>query len=564
MSTQMKVLDLNTVSTLKVFSGVRGPFTEKGLIEYAKQRPIIPMGQDADISKTEFFLSAAREHTYSIVEDMMNDLHKGLRSEAVEPYWAKAKLRARLIGYHFQVLMRNCHGSKFEDAERIMDKCGSFDMEREITRDKWLLPMSGSLYNDLRANFIASYAQQASTMECHRLLKDIDDVILKQFWDCMESNLKRWACLPEFPHGTSDAEHTRYINQFIDYERQESNRYDKEIGDGAVFALTGIASANTGWFSMFVDNLSYLCGNGKFRPVPCTGLIDTKICEPNKGFVGLKATEMFKDERADEIRQHLNASADLGPGELEPGDQAHFTTAAMMAQIFDRERLQLQQERARISKGKKTAIELERAKKAIVDLQAKCATLQSKLNAQPKAEKSAKQALSDKDRKIKQLEDYIKKLKGSGESALCEAQEAKEREETAMKAQAAMEDEISALQSQLAALPTDDSDGGEEEELNTSVFNDKRIVVIGGHPTWLRGMKGLHPNIEFYGGKETPVTNEVIQAADVIWLQTNCLGHPTFYRVVSCAKVYNKPIKFFAFAGHRACRQQIVTETSKT
>lgn len=557
----VKVAELSPSTLMSLSRGM--PFTAKGIAERMATGPIIPTGPKADVDETEYYLSCARNVVLAAIEKMFRVFQKGMRAPAVRPYWGKSKQRARLVGYHFQVLIRNCHGNKFELAEEIMAKCGAFDIDKELMRDKWLIPMSGSLHNDLRANFVAKYIQQASPDEGFDLLEAIDEIIIDQLAECFESNLKKWAVLPVMPMGIDDDECIRYINQFVDYDRPEKSRYDKEIGDGAVFTLTGLAANDSGWYSLFVDRQSFCCGNGQFRAVPCLSLIDSRISDPNKGFGGLKSTEMFDEVMADELRENLNTLKSVSPGDLDREDLSFLSSAAMLTQLFERERLHLQQERARMSKNKKTAAELERANKTIVELQAKCATLQSKLNAQPKAEKSAKQALYDRDQKIKQLENYIKKLKADAADAQCREEEATERAEEAVKAQAALEDEITALQGQLEALPVDDADTGEEEKLDTSVFNDKRIVIVGGHPTWLRGMKGLHPSIEFYGGKESPVSNEAIQSADAVWLQTNCIGHPTFYRVVSCAKVYNKPIKYFAYAGHRACRQQIVNESKE-
>ena len=61
-----------------------------------------------------------------------------------------------------------------------------------------------------------------------------------------------------------------------------------------------------------------------------------------------------------------------------------------------------------------------------------------------------------------------------------------------------------------------------------------RAVVFGGHDSWLREIKFKLPDVRFYG--ENLSSPEVIRKADVVWIQTNCIGHKSFYGIIDLCR----------------------------
>ena len=89
-----------------------------------------------------------------------------------------------------------------------------------------------------------------------------------------------------------------------------------------------------------------------------------------------------------------------------------------------------------------------------------------------------------------------------------------------------------------------------------------RIVVFGGHESWSREIKPKFPNVRFVDREVVPNSN-LIRNSDVIWIQTNALCHPHFYKIVDESKKYNIPIRYFSYASPIKCAEQLVLEDRK-
>ena len=92
--------------------------------------------------------------------------------------------------------------------------------------------------------------------------------------------------------------------------------------------------------------------------------------------------------------------------------------------------------------------------------------------------------------------------------------------------------------------------------------SSNRIVVFGGHESWSREIKPKLPNVRFVDRTVAPNAN-MIRNADVIWIQTNALCHPHFYKIVDEAKKANVPIRYFSYASPIKCAEQLVEEDRK-
>lgn len=85
-----------------------------------------------------------------------------------------------------------------------------------------------------------------------------------------------------------------------------------------------------------------------------------------------------------------------------------------------------------------------------------------------------------------------------------------------------------------------------------------RAVVFGGHDSWLREIKFKLPDVRFYG--ENLSSPEVIRKADVVWIQTNCIGHKSFYGIIDLCRRYNKKVRYFKYASAIKCAEQVAED----
>lgn len=76
-------------------------------------------------------------------------------------------------------------------------------------------------------------------------------------------------------------------------------------------------------------------------------------------------------------------------------------------------------------------------------------------------------------------------------------------------------------------------------------YNTKRkIVVFGGHETWAKEMKPKLPNVRFIDREMVPNV-DIIRRADTIWIQTNAIAHPFYYKITDEARKYGIPVRYF-------------------
>lgn len=89
-----------------------------------------------------------------------------------------------------------------------------------------------------------------------------------------------------------------------------------------------------------------------------------------------------------------------------------------------------------------------------------------------------------------------------------------------------------------------------------------RIVVFGGHETWLKAIKPRLPEVVFVD--KTVVPNEnMIRKADMIWIQSNAIGHAFYYKILDVTRKWDIPLHYFSFASAYKCAIQLVDEDKK-
>lgn len=104
----------------------------------------------------------------------------------------------------------------------------------------------------------------------------------------------------------------------------------------------------------------------------------------------------------------------------------------------------------------------------------------------------------------------------------------------------------------------------EEEEKTTQTkvtfpyHTNRRIVAFGGHDSWLREIKFKLPDVRFMSDYIS--SPEIIKRADVVWIQTNCIGHKSYYNIIDLARKYGCKVRYFAYASATKCAEQVVEQ----
>lgn len=92
---------------------------------------------------------------------------------------------------------------------------------------------------------------------------------------------------------------------------------------------------------------------------------------------------------------------------------------------------------------------------------------------------------------------------------------------------------------------------------------ERRIVVFGGHESWVKEIKHKLPTIRFVDRTAIPNAN-MIRNADAVWIQANAMCHSHFHKIVDEAKKSGIPIRYFSFASPIKCAEQLAQEDKKT
>lgn len=131
------------------------------------------------------------------------------------------------------------------------------------------------------------------------------------------------------------------------------------------------------------------------------------------------------------------------------------------------------------------------------------------------------------------------------------------KSEKQAKTQAAEKQELNDLRELVFAL-TNDADSDKEEVKTKTVFpyhTTKKHIVFGGHPTWLKAIKPLLPDVRFIEGQPS---SEQVKGAEVVWLQTNYMSHKAFYKIIDIVRSKNIPLRYFTSASATKGAEQVV------
>lgn len=80
-----------------------------------------------------------------------------------------------------------------------------------------------------------------------------------------------------------------------------------------------------------------------------------------------------------------------------------------------------------------------------------------------------------------------------------------------------------------------------DESTRYPYLTSGKIISFGGHETWLKEMRRKLPNVIFVAPSSLPNT-DLIRGADAVWLQTNCMSHADFFRIINIVRHNGVPL----------------------
>lgn len=95
-----------------------------------------------------------------------------------------------------------------------------------------------------------------------------------------------------------------------------------------------------------------------------------------------------------------------------------------------------------------------------------------------------------------------------------------------------------------------------EENLAFPFHVKRKAVVFGGHISWRNSIKQLLPDVVFVPAEKLP-DEQMIRHADVVWLQTNCLSHASYYKIINIIRATKKELKIFMYSSSKKCAVEL-------
>lgn len=121
--------------------------------------------------------------------------------------------------------------------------------------------------------------------------------------------------------------------------------------------------------------------------------------------------------------------------------------------------------------------------------------------------------------------------------------------------------ELNDLRELIFALTNDAGEERPSQKPSTAFpyHTQKKHVVFGGHPTWLKAIKPMLPDVKFIEGIPG---SEQIKGAEMVWLQTNYMSHKAFYKIIDIVRSKNIPLRYFTSASAAKGAEQVVAADS--
>ena len=104
----------------------------------------------------------------------------------------------------------------------------------------------------------------------------------------------------------------------------------------------------------------------------------------------------------------------------------------------------------------------------------------------------------------------------------------------------------------------------EEEEIRYPYSLQKKMIVFGGHDTFLKVMRQNFPDTRFAGDKVSMFNPSMLKNVDIVWVQTNSISHSLYWSIVKYVGLYGKQLRYFTSGGIERCSRQMVEADRKS
>lgn len=111
-----------------------------------------------------------------------------------------------------------------------------------------------------------------------------------------------------------------------------------------------------------------------------------------------------------------------------------------------------------------------------------------------------------------------------------------------------------------AAEPAE-TQGVQDELLDTSALDGTSIIISGGVPVFRQAMEALHPAIRCFDQRVPP--DEAVANADMVWIQPANTSHAVSATLLATCRKLNVPFRFFARRGINYSKRQLVDEVTE-
>ena len=101
-----------------------------------------------------------------------------------------------------------------------------------------------------------------------------------------------------------------------------------------------------------------------------------------------------------------------------------------------------------------------------------------------------------------------------------------------------------------------------QKEVKLPYRAKRKLVIFGGHETWLKAIRPMLPEEVFVTGTIRSNT-DLIRNADAVWIQTNALSHNDYYKIVGIARTHHIPVRYFIYSSAEKCALQLASEDMK-
>ncbi|MCR5652940.1 MAG: hypothetical protein K6F88_03975 [Ruminococcus sp.] len=171
-------------------------------------------------------------------------------------------------------------------------------------------------------------------------------------------------------------------------------------------------------------------------------------------------------------------------------------------------------------------------------------------------ESSIEEAIAEeKDAFKKQKDEFRRKLNASHQ----ERNELKREIRSLKQTNEKLEKEIQELRSMIRERDYFDSTESKESAIKPVAFpyeTKHRFVVFGGHASWAKAIKPLLKNVRFVDAYAKP-NPDLILHADTVWLQSNAIGHSSYYKIMNLVREHGVPLQYFEAASAEKCAEQL-------